>query len=257
MFRKHFVWFFILFFLVASNVHAKNCKKGKPCGNSCIARSKTCHKGSGSSSSSSSSSSYSSPSYSSPSYSSPSYSSPSYSSPRSKKRKTTKRKTTGRYAPTASYTSPRRSFPVDNFDEEETEKKPVTIRSRVSMIDDSDIFETNNKKCKKIVLYGIDAPEEDQPFGHEAKDFLSKKIFKKKIKAKVYDQKEDGTNIALVFAGGKNINELMIKSGYAWVYQPSCDESFCDEWVKYEEEAREQEKGLWGKPGRIPPWIWR
>lgn len=31
--------------------HAKNCKKGKPCGGSCIAASKTCHVGSGSSSS--------------------------------------------------------------------------------------------------------------------------------------------------------------------------------------------------------------
>lgn len=31
--------------------YAKNCKKGKPCGGSCIAVSKTCHAGSGSSSS--------------------------------------------------------------------------------------------------------------------------------------------------------------------------------------------------------------
>lgn len=39
-----------LLLLVLSAADAKNCSKGKPCGNSCIARDKTCHTSSGSSS---------------------------------------------------------------------------------------------------------------------------------------------------------------------------------------------------------------
>ncbi|MCW5204201.1 thermonuclease family protein [Desulfobulbus sp. US2] len=240
MIKNLFFWVFILSFLMGGNVYAKNCIKGKACGNTCIARSKECHVGSGSSSNSSSD------------YSSPRRSS--YSSPRRSRRN----KSSNTYTPTASYTSPRR-FSSSNTSEEQEEKKksPVTISAVVSCVLNSDTLGTNKKGHKKISLYGIDAPEEDQPFGKEAKDFFRKKVFKKKIKEKVYDKKDDGTDIALVFAGGKNINELMIKAGYAWVYQPSCDESFCDDWVRYEEEAKAQKKGLWGGSGRIAPWIWR
>lgn len=41
---------------LATEVTAKNCKKGKPCGNTCIAWNKTCHVGTSSSTSSSSTS---------------------------------------------------------------------------------------------------------------------------------------------------------------------------------------------------------
>ncbi|MCI5167207.1 MAG: hypothetical protein D3903_14210 [Candidatus Electrothrix sp. GM3_4] len=37
------------------------------------------------------------------------------------------------------------------------------------------------------------AIKEDQPFGQEAKAFFRKKVFKKKIKEKVYDKKDDNT----------------------------------------------------------------
>ncbi|WP_428673050.1 SH3 domain-containing protein [Photobacterium swingsii] len=70
---KHFV---IVFFaiLMSFSVNAKVCKKGQPCGNSCISWSKTCHKNYTSSTSSSytpkSTSSYSSNKYSSNKHSS-------------------------------------------------------------------------------------------------------------------------------------------------------------------------------------------
>ncbi|MCI5162884.1 MAG: hypothetical protein D3917_12885 [Candidatus Electrothrix sp. AX5] len=240
MITNRFLLVFILSFLMGGNVYAKNCTKGKACGNTCIARSKECHVGSGSSSNSSFD------------YSPPRRSS--YSSQRHYRRK----KASNTYSPTASYTSPRRfSSSSTSEDQEKKKKLPVTINAVVSSILNSDTLGTNKKGHKKISLYGIDAPEEDQPFGQEAKDFFRKKVFKKKIQEKVYDKKDDNTDVALVFAGGKNINELMIKAGYAWVYQPSCDESFCADWVRYEEEAKAQKKGLWGESGRIAPWIWR
>jgi endonuclease YncB( thermonuclease family) len=233
---NRFFLFFILSFFIVGNVYAKNCKKGKPCGNTCIARNKECHVGTSSN------------------YSSPSYSSPTYSSPKRSRRKRSRKS----YTRTVSYTSPNRSYPSDTSEDQEPEKKsPITIRMKVSGILDSDIFETNNKKRKKVILYGIDAPEQDQPFGQEAREFLKESICKKKIKTKLYDKNDDNIDTAIVFVGGKNINELMVKSGYAWVYQPSCTESFCDDWIKYEEEAREQKKGLWSNSSRIAPWIWR
>ena len=240
-------WVLVLSLFMVGNVYAKNCKKGKACGNTCIASWKDCHVGSGSSSNSSFDSSLSD-------YSLPNVSSPSYSSSRRSKR----RKSTYAHTPTASYTSPRRNFSSNTSDDQEEKKKsPVMLNTIASKVLDSDILEISKKQYRKISLYGIDAPEEDQPFGQEAREFFTKKVFKKKIKAKIYGKKDDDTNTALVFAGGKNINELMIKAGYAWVYQPSCDESFCGDWVRYEEEARNQKKGLWSESGRVAPWIWR
>ncbi len=60
-----FLVFLILCASAAFNVEAKVCKKGQPCGNSCISWNKTCHKGTYSSGSSNSySSRSSSPTYS-------------------------------------------------------------------------------------------------------------------------------------------------------------------------------------------------
>lgn len=137
MITSRFFWVFILSFLMEGNVYAKNCTKGKACGNTCIARSKECHVGSGSSSSSSFD-------YSRPSYSAPRRSS--YSSPRRSRRK----KSSNRYTPTASYTSPRRFSPSNTSENQEKKKKsPVTISAVVSKILNSDTLETNKKGHKR------------------------------------------------------------------------------------------------------------
>ena len=146
---------------------------------------------------------------------------------------------------------------VEVGDEKKITNSPKTTTAVVTDILDADIFQFSGKKQQKIKLYGIDAPEDGQPFYQEAKDMLKKFTHKKKITAKIYSQDSDGTDMAVVFANGKNVNELMVTSGYAWVRRDSCEESFCDDWVESEEEAKSQGKGLWSDPGRIPPWVWK
>ena len=133
------------------------------------------------------------------------------------------------------------------------------IESNVLNILNSDTFEIidRKKKRRRVTLYGIDAPEGDQPFGGDSMRILKKNIFRKKITAQVYSISSDGKLAAVVFADGKNINEMMIKSGHAWVWNAFCIQWFCDDWEKYEKEARTQHNGLWNNPGQIPPWIWR
>ncbi|MCI5134692.1 MAG: thermonuclease family protein [Candidatus Electrothrix sp. AW2] len=249
--RSRSAFFFILFFFVIGDGYAKNCKKGKPCGNSCIAQSKTCRKGLGSSSLYDYPSPYKSSSLSRKSVKKRGNTSSNYS------KRNHKRRTTSSSYVAASYTSPRRlTASEESHDQKEKKASPATVWSSVSKILDADIFKVRNKKNKKIRLYGIDAPELDQPFGKEAKDFLTNYIYKKKVKVKIYDR-DNGVNSAVVFANKKNVNEIMVKSGYAWVSTDLCTESFCDDWARYEEESREQKKGLWSKSGRIAPWIWR
>lgn len=125
----------------------------------------------------------------------------------------------------------------------------------ISEILDSDIILA--KSSEKIILYGIDAPVEGQPFHDEAENMLRKLVHKKKVTAKIYSKSKDGADIAVIFVGGKNVNELMVESGYAWIYRDSCSEAFCDDWLEREEEAKLQKIGLWNDPGRLPPWVWK
>lgn len=146
---------------------------------------------------------------------------------------------------------------AEDSDERKTTPAPKTTTAVVAEILDADIFQFSGKKKQQIKLYGIDAPEDGQPFYQEAKDMLKKFIHKKKITAKIYFQDSDGIDMAVVFANGKNVNELMVKSGYAWVRRDLCEEAFCDDWIESEEETKSQGKGLWSDPSRIPPWVWK
>jgi micrococcal nuclease len=60
-----------------------------------------------------------------------------------------------------------------------------------------------------------------------------------------------------VFVNGKNVNELMLEAGYAWVHVGLCTELFCDDWIQIENEVKSEKKGLWADSNRLPPWIWR
>lgn len=264
-------FFLTLIFILAaaSNLNAKNCKKGIPCGNTCISRDKVCggkpsdslSSRSSESGSSSSSSSSNSPSQNS-SESNSSYTS--YPSPQ---------KNQGNYegngiivtnselkkdnsAQSADWNDDK-DVATEDSDEKKTNHAPKTTTAVVANILDADIFQFSGKKKQKFRLYGIDAPEDGQPFYQEAKDILKKFTHKKKITAKIYSQDSDETALAVVFANGKNINELMVKSGHAWVRRDLCDEAFCDNWIESEEEAKSQGKGLWSDSGRIPPWVWK
>ena len=66
-----------------------------------------------------------------------------------------------------------------------------------------------------------------------------------------------GRVVGLVKVDGQNLNELIIQNGFAWVYRQYCKEGFCSDWIKSEEVARKQKKGMWASPVVIPPWEWR
>ncbi|WP_417909428.1 thermonuclease family protein [Candidatus Electronema sp. PJ] len=266
----------ILMLAAASNVNAKNCKKGIPCGNTCISRDKVCggrpsdsssSKSSGSGSSSNSLRSNSpSRNYSSGSNISSDSSSPTISYPSSAKPQTTyegnvviatdseaKKDNSAQVGDRKDD----KELAVEVGDEKKITNSPKTTTAVAAEILDADIFQCAGKKQQEIKLYGLDAPEDGQPFYQQAKDMLKKHTYKKKITAKIYSQDSDGTDMAVVFTNGKNVNELMVKSGHAWVRRDLCEEAFCDDWIESEEEAKSQGKGLWSDPGRIPPWVWK
>lgn len=78
-------------------------------------------------------------------------------------------------------------------------------------VQDGDTFRTTGQNWIRLARY--DAPEEGKPNYAEAKQLLSSLILNKAI-----EYEEVGTSynriVAEVWQGGKNINDIMINSGY-------------------------------------------
>jgi endonuclease YncB( thermonuclease family) len=187
-----------------------------------------------------------------------------------------------------------------------------------------------NEPLKPITfkLYGIDAPELDQPYGKDAKEKLQYYLYPNNanfVNGKLYGHmdfqfvvmgedeygrvivraitlfelevtdddvfkrigsicninltgnekydkrqlieingyKEGATNIITI----TNINEEMIKNGYAWAYEQYLQEPYKTRYKELEQEKRNKSKGkykflndtqgIWSDPNPIPPWEWR
>ena len=78
-------------------------------------------------------------------------------------------------------------------------------------VQDGDTFRTAGQNWIRLARY--DAPEEGKPDYAKAKQLLSSLILNKEI---VYEQVGMSYNriVAEVWQGGKNINDIMLQSGY-------------------------------------------
>lgn len=131
------------------------------------------------------------------------------------------------------------------------------------VIDGDTIILGNNERVR---LLGINAPEmrhgdkRGQFYGEEAKHFLGELIKGKEVKLKdeplqpEFDQ--FGRKLAYVYLpDGTFVNELLVKEGYAEVFR-KYDFKYRDEFLKYEEDARNKKLGIWSKPGEIWKKFW-
>ena len=109
----------------------------------------------------------------------------------------------------------------------------------------------------KIRLYGIDTPEKGQAYGQAATKYLSEYVAGESVEVQPMDTDRYGRTVAIIYQGDLNINEEMVRAGYAWGYMKYCKESFCDKWLGLEGDARETKQGLWKEPSPVPPWEWR
>lgn len=100
---------------------------------------------------------------------------------------------------------------------------------------------------------GIDAPEMDQEFGLEAKEFLNRYLHKK-VKVLPNGVDKYGRTIGTIYVENVNINVLEVREGYAWHYKKYSGDQ---ELAKAEELARLGKKGLWKNENVLAPWEWR
>lgn len=129
----------------------------------------------------------------------------------------------------------------------------------VTKVVDGDTFwiADGSTKGEKIRLIGVDAPESRKTgrkevgyFGKEAKEYVTNLLSGKKVKLAFdvghYDQYQ--RTLAYVYLeDGTFLNAELIKQGYAMVMTVPPNVKFADEFVKLQQEARENNKGLWNE----------
>lgn len=125
--------------------------------------------------------------------------------------------------------------------------------SIIRVIDgDTYIFQTTEGSVI-VRMYGIDAPERDQPFSKESADFL-KLYLNKDVVTKINGTYRYRRSLGTLYVDGQDINLLSIKNGCAWHFKRySSDMQYADA----EEYARKNKVGLWKLDNPIPPWNWR
>jgi len=141
--------------------------------------------------------------------------------------------------------------------------------AKVQRVVDGDTIHVKDETGKKfkVRLIGIDAPEQNQPYGlastYQLRGLLLNKFVlleSKPKKGKPYSVDKYKRVLAKIVLDGRDINLSQVLSGYAWHfkrYQNQQSRSDRETYSKAELYAEENELGLWGEKNPIAPWKWR
>ena len=105
-----------------------------------------------------------------------------------------------------------------------------------------------------IRLWGIDAPELNQPWGKAAKAALEEFLRKRELSITVKG-KSFGRTVGIVRSDRRDVALELLKMGLAWHdprYAPKAKE-----YAEAEAEARKEKRGLWSDDKPVAPWDWR
>ncbi|WP_370608233.1 thermonuclease family protein [Citrobacter meridianamericanus] len=134
----------------------------------------------------------------------------------------------------------------------------ATLTGRVVRVIDGDTVVVLAKKegTVRVRLSGIDAPENGQPFGQRARQFLASRIAGRVVEISGDTRDRYDRILGTVWAAGRDINAELVCGGMAWAYRAR-SEAQNPAYLQCENAAREQKKGLWQAPSPVPPWQWR
>jgi micrococcal nuclease len=121
---------------------------------------------------------------------------------------------------------------------------------------DSLIVRQDSSVAVEIRLWGIDAPEKRQAYSNASKRHLSNLAYGKRVKVLVRDTDRYGRTVAeIILADGRNVNQEMVKAGYAWWFRKYAPND--SGLANLESDARKGKRGLWADPHAVPPWEYR
>lgn len=124
--------------------------------------------------------------------------------------------------------------------------EPAALR-----VHDGDTFALADAKYR---IWGVDAPELDQPWGIAAREVLRQLLASGEIST-VRKGKSWNRTVVQCSAGEKDVALELLKMGLAW-YLPKFAPRRQD-YREAEAEAREAKRGLWSDKAPVAPEIWR
>lgn len=128
-------------------------------------------------------------------------------------------------------------------------------QATIETIIDGDTMHVVTAKEEHFVirLAGIDAPEHNQPYGIEARDFLIRyrQFF---VNIIVTNHDKYGRSVAYVSYNDEELNEELVVRGLAWVFKKY---QFPEHYPALEAHAKQNRLGLWAQENPIAPWDFR
>ena len=130
--------------------------------------------------------------------------------------------------------------------------------ARVVGVTDGDTVtvENHDGQRTRIRLWGIDAPERDQPGGGPARTHCASIALWQAVDVQEVARDKYARLLAVLVRPGQNgrpdwsINGNMVRMGHAWAYGTR-------RWRNAEARAKNEGRGLWAQDNPIPPWEWR
>ena len=98
----------------------------------------------------------------------------------------------------------------------------------------------------------------DQPFALYSKQYLENLVKHKTVLLKHYGMDPYNRLISEVFIDGINVNLNMVRVGLVEVYtEKSSKQLNINQYIKAEQKAHINERGIWADPYRVTPQQWR
>ncbi len=130
------------------------------------------------------------------------------------------------------------------------------FRATVVTIQDGDSLTVIDERGTRVEvrLYGVDAPERDQPSGPEATQFLANLIAARPVQLYAGRFERNGRLVARITVQDVDVSLALLRAGFAWHSTGfSQDPLFADA----ERTARQARAGLWQADDPTPPWVFR
>ena len=121
---------------------------------------------------------------------------------------------------------------------------------------DTVTVEDHDGQRTRVRLWGIDAPERDQPGGEPARTHCAAIALWQTVDVQEVARDKFARLLAVLVRPGQNgrpdwsINGNMVRMGHAWAYGTR-------RWRNAEARAKNEGRGLWAQDNPIPPWEWR
>lgn len=137
------------------------------------------------------------------------------------------------------------------------------LSGRVADVKDGDtiVVEDRVGQFLTVRFNGIDAPESNQSYGREARDFLRGLLTGRSVQVEIVKMDRYGRYVGKVMLDdGADVGLAMIRAGLAWWYERYAREQSRADRAAYasaEQEARRRRLGLWQDERPIAPWDYR